>query len=406
MNRFTKKEEKEDQDKSNNSDENDSMKTGKLMEEDSDEKDDKSKDSKEKNGEDKKKYVLTSQSYSEILEKIQYFQEKLDRMDEEHSNFLIKKQENLRDKLDDLHGNYFAEEYQKNIMDSLDKQTIEIIYEKVGGMYIFKLLKYWFIDCASTYEKHGKRYWKKHYEDIRLTTNMNEILEEDLKDDDFRNWVDDEDLQKMIPQVKSLDKFDAKYLKYLQENWSIFKIKYFNGKEVFKYVDIPDLPDFMSLNLTDHPRIKKLTIVHMKLKEFDADFKWNVLYQEVHEYWYLYYKIDHLKKILKKSEIKEDVPAVTALVLITPFAWGDFSLMLGCMAIFGYAAHLLITKKNPLFTILAVDIIIFSVLTLCFFMFMDMSLLFYLFILLILLGTTDVVLGLTLFTKYNKKLSR
>ena len=38
MNRFTKKEEKEDQDKSNNSDENDSMKTGKLMEEDSKEK--------------------------------------------------------------------------------------------------------------------------------------------------------------------------------------------------------------------------------------------------------------------------------------------------------------------------------------------------------------------------------
>ena len=227
-----------------------------------------------------------------------------------------------------------------------------------------------------------------------------------MNDDDFRDYLRDwEANDDNLPEVEGLTKFDAKYLKYLQENWSIFRIEYFDEKkeeEVYEYVDELTGPD-----IPDHRRITKLTrIVHMKLNDFDKDFQWNVLYCDAHEYWYLYYKIDHLKKILEKSEIKEDVPAVTALVLITPFAWGDVSLMLGCMAILGYAAHLLITKKNPLFTILAVDIIIFSVLTLCFFMFMDMSLLFYLFILLILLGTTDVVLGLTLFTKYNKKLSR
>ena len=123
-----------------------------------------------------------------------------------------------------------------------------------------------------------------------------------MNDDDFRdyfrNWEDSDDNlpEREIPEVKSLDKFDAKYLKCLRENWSIFKIEYFDGKEFIEYADKLTGPD-----IPDHRRITKLTtIVHMKLDAFDVDLKWNFLYLDVHRYWYLYYKIEYLKKYLKK----------------------------------------------------------------------------------------------------------
>lgn len=223
--------------------------------------------------------------------------------------------------------------------------------------------KYWFEDLPALYNRDCKTFWKKYMEDKRLKRrkeNKNEFLEKDLKDDweyyitlknaEIEYWEDKRskqkednaftyELEKVSPWRRSLKalkdlqkkrrkfryrrftyKKTASWRYWREHRWSIYKafVKsdnfwkkwwfyhydtkvwrvfqiFFNGK-VWYVKTLENLPRRDDPTKThDH-----LLPIDFTFHHIDDIFK-DRSYNNANKYWYKYWKIDYLKKILEQS---------------------------------------------------------------------------------------------------------